>query len=111
MLLSYLWGVIWFIEDKDSILHGTEKDSELEARWVKEDEEILALIAADMHQDFRAWEAVWLKVDPNQSPLDVSPVSVEMELEESNDAASMSEASDVRFAPRINPLAPNELQI
>src|SRR5579864_3952014 len=104
MLLSYLWGVIWFIEDKDSILHGTEKDSELEARWIKEDEEILALIAADMHQDFRAWETVWLKVDPNQNPSDVSPVPAE-EFEQSDDFSSMSEAGEVKSGLSIKTLA------
>jgi hypothetical protein len=103
----YLWGVILFTEDKDSVLHDTEKDSELEYKWTEADEEIVALIAADMHQDSRAWEAVWLKPDPNLRALDVSPGSLEMELEQSDDVASTSETSETRWVPGAkSPVAP-----
>ena len=33
----------------------------MEEFWSEEEEEVLAFIAADMHQDARAWEAVWQK--------------------------------------------------
>src|SRR5205085_2804270 len=73
--------------------------------------EILALIVADMHRDFRAWETVWLRVDPNQPPSDVSPVSVEMDFEQADDVTSMSETSKVKSSPNINSLVLSEPQI
>lgn len=96
----YLWGVIIFTEGRESILRGTQKDTELETLWTEEDEETLTLIAADMHQDGRTWEAVWQKNEaPVSRSLDISPLPGEMELDPSDDIVSTSETSEVRSGP------------
>jgi hypothetical protein len=62
-----------------------------------EDEEILALVAADMHQDARAWGAVWQKDDDKKPPtLDISPMSEEVEIDHREDLVSDSETSNIR---------------
>ena len=98
----YLWGVIISTEGRDSILHGTERESQLEAVWVEEDEETVALIAAEMHQDGRMWETVWQKNEiPPRSP-DISPLQEEMEMEQSEEAASaISESSEIRSGQSV----------
>ena len=91
----YLWGVIIWVEGRDSILGMANRAKE--GQLADEDEEILALVAADMHQDARAWEAVWQKDDDKKPPtFDMSPMSEEMELEHTEDLVSVSETSDVR---------------
>jgi len=52
----YLWGLITFMEEKPAISQGGDP-------WTEAEEEMVAYIAAEMHQDGRAWEAVWHK-DP-----------------------------------------------
>lgn len=91
----YLWGVIIWAEGRDSVFEMAYRAKE--GQLADEDEEILALIAADMHQDARAWEAVWQKDDDKKPPiLDMSPMSEEMEMENAEDVVSVSETSDVR---------------
>jgi hypothetical protein len=90
----YLWGVIIFTEGKDSILQlATDTESE----WTEPVEEILAFIAADMHQDARSWEAVWQK-DDGRKPriLDISVMSSE---EVHHDF--ISEESDVKSGTSV----------
>lgn len=91
----YLWGVIIWAEGRDSVFGMANRAKE--GQLADEDEEILALVAADMHQDARAWEAVWQKDDDKKPPiLDMSPMSEEMEMEHTEDVVSVSETSDVR---------------
>ena len=52
----YLWGLITFMEENPAISQAGDP-------WTEAEEEMVAYIAADMHQDGRAWEAVWHK-DP-----------------------------------------------
>lgn len=54
----YLWGVIIFTERRDSIYHMAQEYTG-RTTWSEEEEEVLAIIAADMHQDIRAWGPVW----------------------------------------------------
>jgi hypothetical protein len=93
----YLCGVISFTEGKDSIITPQRDSPNMEEFWSEEEEEVLALIAADMHQDVRAWEAVWQK-DEDLKPrsLDVSPIQEETEIELRDDSPSVSETSDLR---------------
>jgi len=69
------------------------------------------LIAADMHQDGRTWEAVWQKNGIPPRSLDVSPLPEEMDLEQSEDIGSASEASEIRSAPsaKASVVAENEV--
>ena len=90
----YLWGVIIFTEGRDSIYPVVPKEVGLEPFWTEEDEEVLALIGADMNQDARAWEAVWQKEEPRKRPTLVSLVSGE-----SDEIASIS-GSDFRSPGR-----------
>jgi hypothetical protein len=83
----YLWGVINFTEGRESIV---PKEIGLEAFW-PQDEEVLALIGADMNQDARAWEAVWQKEE--KRPLLASVGSGETDVLE--ESASISEVSEI----------------
>jgi len=75
----------------------------MEECWSEDEEEVLAFIAADMHQDVRAWEAVWQKDDdPKLSSLDVSPLHEEMETEIPDDSPSISEISDLRSTSKTS---------
>jgi len=98
--LRYLWGVIIWTDGRESILGCVDraKDGVL----ADEDEEIFALLAADMHQDARAWEAVWQKEDDRKAPtLAISPLSEEAEMENPEDLVSISETSEVRSGASV----------
>ena len=104
LLCRYIWGVIIFTEGREGILKITQTGPELPNLTMSgEDEEVLALVAADMHQDPRTWEAVWVKPDVRRerSTLDVSSTDGDVEMENADDLVSMSEesardSSDVR---------------
>ena len=98
----YLWGVINLAGEAPSVYRTLPKKMEGETFWSTHDEEILAMVAADMHQDVKAWEAVWQKVDSRKphSSSDVSTiptggVSGEMKSEHPEDSPSVSD-SDLR---------------
>ena len=75
----------------------------MEEFWSEEEEEVLAFIAADMHQDARAWEAVWQKdEDPKPGSLDISSVQEETETELPDDSASISGTSDLRSTSKTS---------
>lgn len=95
----YLWGVIMFTEERDSILRVALDEAKKEGSWRDQDEEVVALIAADMHQDARAsgWEAVWQKHDVQKLPtLEVTSDPGVAESEAHDDSTSISETSDQR---------------
>jgi hypothetical protein len=95
----YLWGVIIFTEGRDSIYPVVPREAGLEAFWTEEDEEVLALISADMNQDARAWEAVWQKEEERRKrPAVVSVGSRESEVPD--ELASTISGSDVRSTGR-----------
>lgn len=99
----YLWGVIIFTEGKDPLYPSASKQLDMEESCSEEEEEILAFIAADMHQDARAWEAVWQKDDGrNLATLDVSSELEELEIEVPDDAASISETSELRSTTKTS---------
>ena len=100
----YLWGLIIFMEGKESIYSTGQKHITTEAFWSEEEEEILAFIAADMHQDARAWEAIWQKDDDDrkQPTLDISPVPEDTEIDIPDDIASISETSDLRSTSKAS---------
>jgi len=80
VLLSIFVGVIIWTGGRESVL-GTA-DRVKQDLLADEDEEILALVAADMHQDAGTWEAVWQKDEERTPPLlDISPMSEEVEME------------------------------
>lgn len=94
----YLWGVIIFTQGRDSIYPVVPREAGLEAFWTEEDEEVLALISADMNQDARAWEAVWQKEEERRKrPTVVSVGSGESEVPD--ELASIS-GSDLRSTGR-----------
>jgi hypothetical protein len=85
----YLWGVIIWAEGKDSVLEMASRVKE--SLLADEDEEILALVAADMHQDAWAWKAVWQKDNDKKPPtLDIS------QIDHPEDLVSVSETSNIR---------------
>lgn len=96
----YLWGVIVWTNGRESILGIADRAKD--GLLADEDEEIFALIAADMHQDARAWEAIWQKDDDRKGPaFDISPMSEEAEMEHPEDFVSVSEISDVRSGASV----------
>src|SRR5438552_4000974 len=58
---QYLWGVIVFSEKRNSVYRVSRKCLETDTVWSEKDEEVLALIAADMHEDDSRWEMLWRK--------------------------------------------------
>ena len=96
----YLWGVINFTEDKESIISHSNVAAE---SWNEEEEEVIALIAADMHQDAKAWEMVWQKdIDQKPRTLDVPDIQEETETELPDDSLSISEASERRSSVKTS---------
>ena len=99
----YLWGVINYSEGKDPLYPPTQRESGMEGVWSGEEEELLALIAADMHQDPRAWDTVWQKDDGrNPRTLEASSELEEQETEQPDDSPSISEISDLRSPPKTS---------
>jgi len=95
----YLWGVIIFTDGRASISSAMPREVGTESFWTEEDEEVLALIGADMNQDARAWEAVWQK---EEEPSRKRPALVSVgsgESENPDELASIS-GSDIRSAGR-----------
>jgi|SRR5579859_4139524 len=96
----YLWGVIIWTNGRESILSIADRAKD--GLLADEDEEIFALIAADMNQDARAWEAIWQKDDDRKGPtFDLSPMSEEAEMEHAEDLVSISETSEVRSGASV----------
>jgi len=95
----YLWGVIIFTEGRDSIYPVVPKEGS-EPFWTEEDEEVLALIGADMNQDTRAWEAVWQKDEERRKrPTLVSVGSGESEVPDELASISGSELRSTGRTP------------
>jgi hypothetical protein len=98
---KYLWGVIIFTEGKDPI-RSSQRDT-MEEFWTEEAEEVLAFIGADMHQDSRAWEALWQKgEDPKPGSLDVSSVQEETETEMPDDSICIYGTSYLRSTSKTS---------
>jgi hypothetical protein len=104
--LRYLWGVIIFTEGRESILHMAR---EVDSEWPEPVEEVLALIAADMHQDPRSWELIWQKEESSRKPrtLDIPSSSEETTLlhnptdfEIESDVKSSSVKTNTGVSPR-----------
>jgi len=77
----YLWGLITLMEGKPAISRRGDA-------WTEAEEEIVAYIVADMHQDGRGWEAVWHK-DPVGMP--------GLEIPSAEDIGELESLSDSEF--------------
>jgi len=107
----YLWGVVIFTEGRESILSVTTPD-DLNKIWRDQNEEIIALVAADMHQEPRIWDSIWTKTDSRT--LDISSTDGDIEMETMEEISisedSARESSDVRSGPSVKASAITSLE-
>jgi hypothetical protein len=82
----YLWGLITLLDEKPPV---SRRGSDA---WTESEEELVAYIAADMHQDGRMWEAVWQKEPVNVPGLEIALAEDIAEV----DSASPSETSELQ---------------
>jgi hypothetical protein len=99
----YLWGVIIFTEGRNAIPGTARTEGELDGFWRDKDEEIVALVAAEMHQEPRAWEAVWSKNEGRTDrTFDILSTDEDVEMENTDDVSMSGEsASDMRSGPSL----------